>query len=230
MINLLKTEFYKLFHSRSFWILEVFSVLLSGVLLVDSIRLTDNFFFAALYNVSLLFFLSIIFSTLFAGNDFGERTLYTCICTGHKRSSVLLIKALVYEIACIIFLLLPVLIYSFIGVLYFKKSVLLCIGWETGVTILAAILTMCLLPFFFAVIFRDAGRSLAVSIVIFSLMVFVMNGDYAQQIGTILPIGQLRLIALQQTVSELPMIIADILWSCILYVGANFAFSRFDLK
>lgn len=228
MANLLKAEFYKLFHSQSFWILEVFSFLLSGVLLLDSKSLTDNFFSAALYNVPLLYFLAIILSALFVGNDFGERTLHTYIYTGHKRSFVLFAKVFVYIIACIILLLLPVLFYGFIGALKFNLPA--CINWNSVITIFTSSVAMCLLPFFFAVIFRDAGRSLAIPMAIFFLMIFLMNGNYAQQVGTLLPMGQLRLIVLQQDISRLPMLMADILWIFVLYFGAVFLFNRSDLK
>lgn len=228
MVNLLKAEFYKLFHSQSFWILEGFSFLLSGVLLLDSKSLTDNFFSAALYNVPLLYFLAIILSALFVGNDFGERTLHTYIYTGHKRSFVLFAKAFVYIIACIILLLLPVLFYGFVGALKFNLPV--CINWNSVITILTSSVAMCLLPFFFAVIFRDAGRSLAIPMAIFFLMIFLMNGNYAQQIGTFLPMGQLRLIVLQQDIARLPMLMVDILWIFVLYFGAVFLFNRSDLK
>ena len=57
MLNLLNTEFYKLFHSRYFLgdcgILIFF---LSSVLLLDSIGETSSLFFASLYNVPVLFF------------------------------------------------------------------------------------------------------------------------------------------------------------------------------
>ena len=228
MINLLKAEFYKLFHSQSFWILEGFSFLLSGVLLLDSKSLVENFFNAVLYNTPLLYFLAIVFAALFVGNDFGERTLHSYIYTGHKRSFVLFAKAFAYINACIIFLLLPVLFYGFMGVLKFK--LVACINGNDVMTILIAAVAMSLLPFFFAVIFRDAGRSLAIPMAIFFLMIFLMNGNYAQQVGILLPMGQLRFIALQQDISRLPMLTADILWIFVLYFGAVFSFNRSDLK
>lgn len=75
MLNLLNTEFYKLFHSRYFWGIVAFNLFLSSVLLLDSIGETSSLFFASLYNVPILFFLAIVFSALFVGNDFGQRTL-----------------------------------------------------------------------------------------------------------------------------------------------------------
>ena len=51
MLNLLNTEFYKLFHSRYFWGIVAFNLFLSSVLLLDSIGETSSLFFASLYNV-----------------------------------------------------------------------------------------------------------------------------------------------------------------------------------
>lgn len=46
MLNLLNTEFYKLFHSRYFWGIVAFNLFLSSVLLLDSIGETSSLFFA----------------------------------------------------------------------------------------------------------------------------------------------------------------------------------------
>ena len=60
MLNLLNTEFYKLFHSRYFWGIAAFNLFLSSVLLLDSIGETSSLFFGSLYNVPILFFLAIV--------------------------------------------------------------------------------------------------------------------------------------------------------------------------
>lgn len=62
MSNLLKAEFYKLFHSWYFWGIGLFNLLLSSVLLLDSVGETSNLFFASIYNMPILYFLTIIFS------------------------------------------------------------------------------------------------------------------------------------------------------------------------
>ena len=82
MSNLLKAEFYKLFHSWYFWGIGLFNLLLSSVLLLDSVGETSNLFFASIYNMPILYFLTIIFSALFVGNDFGRRTLQSYINAG----------------------------------------------------------------------------------------------------------------------------------------------------
>lgn len=74
---------------------------------------------------------------------------------------------------------------------FVTKGALASIG--IVVMVIASQFAMCLLPFFFAFIFRDIGKSMAVPMVLFFLMVFLMNGDQAQLISQILPMGQLRL-------------------------------------
>ena len=157
MSNLLKAEFYKLFHSWYFWGIGLFNLLLSSVLLLDSVGETSNLFFASIYNMPILYFLTIIFSALFVGNDFGRRTLQSY--------------------------------------------------------------------------FRDIGKSMAVPMVLFFLMVFLMNGDQVQLISQILPMGQLRLMALQQSnISGGQFMFSDFLWVLALCLGTYLWFRRSDLK
>ena len=70
MSNLLKTELYKLFHSWYFWEIGIFNLLLSSILLLDSKERSSNLIMASLYNIPLLYFLSIVFIALFIGSDF----------------------------------------------------------------------------------------------------------------------------------------------------------------
>lgn len=232
MSNLLKAECYKLFHSWYFGGIGAFNLLLSSVLLLDSHGETSNLFFASLYNTPILYFLTIVFSALFVGNDFGKRTLQSYINAGHSRGKVLFVKLLVYQIACMIILALPLLIHGLIGQLILKET-LVSIGGNLNTVIMTTVslFAMCLLPFFFAFIFRDAGKTLAVPMVLFFLMIFLMNGDQAHFISQILPMGQLRLIALQQLdLSAIRFVFADFLWIFILYWGAYLGFRRSDLK
>ena len=194
MSNLLKAEFYKLFHSWYFWGIGLFNLLLSSVLLLDSVGETSNLFFASIYNMPILYFLTIIFSALFVGNDFGRRTLQSYINAGHRRGKILFAKLVVHQIACMVILSFPLLLHSIIGT-FVTKGALASIG--IVVMVIASQFAMCLLPFFFAFIFRDIGKSMAVPMVLFFLMVFLMNGDQAQLISQILPMGQLRLMAIQ---------------------------------
>lgn len=232
MSNLLRAEFYKLFHSWYFWGIGAFNLFLSSVLLLDSIGETSNLFFASLYNTPILSFLAIVFSALFVGNDFGQRTLQSYINAGHKRGRVLFVKMLVYQIACMIILALPLLIHGMVGKFFLKEAFASAgANLSTVLTATISLFAICLLPFFFAFIFRNIGKALAVPMVLFFLMIFLMNEDQTLFISKILPLGQLRLIALQQlTASIKQFALTDFLWVLLLYFGAYIGFRRSDLK
>ena len=89
MANLLRTEWYKLWHSWYFWGIGIFTFLLSSILLLDSKGKTSNLVMASLYNTPLLYFLIIVFIALFIGNDLGGRTLNAYLTAGHKRGCLL---------------------------------------------------------------------------------------------------------------------------------------------
>ena len=206
MSNLLKAEFYKLFHSWYFWGIGLFNLLLSSVLLLDSVGETSNLFFASIYNMPILYFLTIIFSALFVGNDFGRRTLQSYINAGHRRGKILFAKLVVHQIACMVILSFPLLLHSIIGT-FVTKGALASIG--IVVMVIASLFAM----------------------VLFFLMVFLMNGDQAQLISQILPMGQLRLMALQQSnISGGQFMFSDFLWVLALCLGTYLWFRRSDLK
>ena len=122
MSNLLKTELYKLFHSWYFWGIGIFNLLLSSILLLDSKERSSNLIMASLYNIPLLYFLSIVFIALFIGSDFSGRTLNTYITAGHKRSSIFRVKLIVSQIGCIIILVFPLFVHGIIIFLLNSES------------------------------------------------------------------------------------------------------------
>ena len=231
MSNLLKTELYKLFHSWYFWGIGIFNLFLSTILLLDSKGKSSNLIMASLYNVPLLYFLIIVFIALFIVSDLGRRTLNTYITAGHKRSCILWAKVIVSQIGCIIILIFPLLMHGVISQFCMKEKF---IWGDNGYTILLvtllAMITMCTLPIFLAFIFRDMGRTLAISMVLFFVMIFFMNSEYAQTIIKILPMGQLRLISLQKFYSIDFFLLVDFLWNVILYMVAGNVFLHIDLK
>lgn len=231
MSNLLKTELYKLFHSWYFWGIGIFNLFLSTILLLDSKGKSSNLIMASLYNVPLLYFLIIVFIALFIGSDLGRRTLNTYITAGHKRSCILWAKVIVSQIGCIIILIFPLLMHGVISQFCMKEKF---IWGDNGYTILLvtllAMITMCTLPIFLAFIFRDMGRTLAISMVLFFVMIFLLNSESAQIISRIIPMGQLRLISLQKVYSTNFCLFVDFLWNFILYFIAGSAFLHTDLK
>lgn len=159
MSNLLKTELYKLFHSWYFWGIGIFNLLLSSILLLDSKERSSNLIMASLYNIPLLYFLSIVFIALFIGSDFSGRTLNTYITAGHKRSSIFRVKLIVSQIGCIIILVFPLFVHGIISQFYIGEKLFWNDSTYTMVLLtLFAMITLCALPMFFAFIFRDRFR------------------------------------------------------------------------
>lgn len=231
MMNLLKAEFYKLFHSWYFGGILLFNLGLSSVLLLDSKTQTSNIFFASLYNTPLLYFLIIVFSALFVGNDFAEKTLHQYVSAGHKRGQIFLAKMVVYQIACQIILILPILFHEVFGEIYLKESIVDICNTELIAAIGIAITAMCMLPVFFAFLFQDIGKSLVVPMLMFLVMIFLLNGKQVEYATKILPMGQLRLVALQgMSWESMGLIGIDLLWIFILYLGAYYVFKCSNLQ
>lgn len=231
MTNLLCAEWYKLFHSRYFWTIGAFNLFLSSILLLDSAGETSSLFFASLYNTPILYFLLIIFAALFIGSDFEQRTLQSYISAGHQRGQVWAVKILVYLAACVAIVFFPLLVHGAIGGFVLQETLTGAAEWFVCCLLMVlAICAMCLLPAFFAFVFRDVGKTLVIPLALFFLMMFLLNGKQAAVFSQILPIGQLRLIALEELPSQvLPVVLVDVMWVMVCCAGAYVVFRRFDL-
>lgn len=232
MINLLKSELYKLRHSLAFWGMALFSLLLGSLMLLDSGQDTSSLFFASLYNTPILYFLTIIFGALFIGDDFVSQTLNSFVSAGHKRSTILFAKTFAYQMGCVFILGLPLILHGIWELMVWKvemasaETMLL-----TGFSILISILAMCMVSLLCAFMFRDMGKSLTVPMILFFLTIFILNGDHTLRISTFLPIGQSRLISLEQyPLSSVALIGIDCIWILVLYMVAYVVFCHSDLK
>ena len=219
MANLLRTEWYKLWHSWYFWGIGIFTFLLSSILMLDSKGKTSNLVMATLYTTPVIV------------NDLRGRTLNAYLTAGHKRGYVFWAKVMVSQIGCILILTVPLLIHEIIGRFGMKERFPEISGTFTvAFQILFVVITMCALPVVLAFVFRDMGKTLAVSMVLFFLMIFLMNGQHAESLIRILPMGQLRLIALQKFDRTTVPLSLDFLWMFILYYSAGRIFLHADLK
>lgn len=171
------------------------------------------------------------FLRLVTGLAFPTRTLNTYITAGHKRSSIFRVKLIVSQIGCIIILVFPLFVHGIISQFYIGEKLFWNDSTYTMVLLtLFAMITLCALPMFFAFIFRDMGKTLTVSMVLFFVMIFLLNSESAQIISRIIPMGQLRLISLQKVYSTNFCLFVDFLWNFILYFIAGSAFLHTDLK
>lgn len=185
---------------------------------------------ASLYNTPLLYFLIIVFIALFIGNDLGGRTLNAYLTAGHKRGYVFWAKVMVSQIGCILILTVPLLIHEIIGRFGMKERFPEISGTFTvAFQILFVVITMCALPVVLAFVFRDMGKHWQFPWFCFSYD-FLMNGQHAESLIRILPMGQLRLIALQKFDRTTVPLSLDFLWMFILYYSAGRIFLHADLK
>lgn len=231
MANLLRVEFYKLVHNGSFWMAGLASFLLGGVLLLDG-RQTVNLFYSGFYNVPLLSFLTIIWGAVWVGGEFQQGTLYWYVVAGHKRSQILAAKVVTYQVSCVVILLLPVLLYGVFGESLAGEKILSAPGFGLiSALSLGFTFAMCMPTFFLAVAFRDVGRTLVASMVLFFVSIFWLNGAVGQSAAAVLPMGQLRLLCEQPLPPFLPVVwAADIVGILALFFCAHGIFRRLDLR
>lgn len=235
MTDLLKAEFYKLRHSRAFWGLLFFSLVLGNLLLLDNEKplSAEDCFHSSLYNTPLLSFLIIILGALFIGEDFDGRTLNAYILGGHTRFEILLAKAVPYFTACIAVLGTPLLSDGLLGLLLFgiPSQVSISSVFAESLVIFMAILAMGSLPFLCAFLFKDIGKTLAVPLALFFLMIFLLNSDTARILAHYLPMGQVRLLSMG--LSKLPiscLFLTDLVWTGVCITVAGLVFRRTDMK
>lgn len=228
MINLLKAQYYKLLHKQSFWGLLLFSLVLGSLLLLDSRNTTADLLKGSLYNLPQMYFIPLIFTALFVGEDFESRTIHCLVSAGHTRGAVFFTIALSCLTACTALYVLP-LLFHYIAAAVLGQNPSLPFG--ALLLTLAAILAMGMLPLLFVFLFRDTGKAFAIPMVLFFLMIFVLNSSYAPAASIVLPMGQLRLLALDEVTFPvwLPLGI-DCFWivlSCLIACGS---FCRSELK
>ncbi|MGL4335269.1 MAG: ABC transporter permease [Turicibacter sp.] len=175
MFNLLKSDLYKLKHSKELKICLLLLLILGIITIYFG---GSNSARESLLNESTDMF-ALMACTLFSGMslaaEFTKKTIYHPITSGSQRLSVLMSKYITYLITCLIFYITA---YFIMGGLYAAFY-----GWGAPLTQseLSFILTYSLLdiffglciasiPFFIAMQLKDTGISIAVSAVVMGLI------------------------------------------------------------
>lgn len=233
MHNLLKAEFYRLWRKKSFWGVTGFSVVLGSILMLDHKGLdsAEALFYASLYSTPLLYLVIIIFCALFVGEDFENRSIQMYLCAGHGRGSVLAAKTVSYFTSCIVILAAPLLTAFLAGALLFgwNGPASLAQLFNQTALILLGVCAMGGVPLLFAFVYRDVGKTLAVPMAIFILMIVALNGNRA--LWEFLPMGQLRLLSTERIAGSFGrMLIIDAVWLAVCIFGAKLVFSHAELK
>lgn len=203
VINLLHIELYKLFRSKSFFIIFIISTILEIITPLDShgnITAYENIG-VSFYNVCLLMIFPILLGAITFGNDFLERTINNEICAGHKRGEIFISKVLAYFIGVNLILLLSpainIIINHVLGRYIANNSII------DGDILLKTFLTTALLgmavssvSIFIAFVFKDIGKTVGISVGVYFLNVVCINSadNLKESIFKFLPLAQMRLI------------------------------------
>lgn len=220
MINLLKLETYKLKHSRSFLfitaaviVFEIFYVVNNGSLI------GAEAFKHSMYDVSTTVLLGAVFTGLFVGSDFADRTINQAVTAGYSRLNILISKSIVFylsvEIITIVYPLTSVIIntcfngwgeeFTIVSLLYVIRTVLLRFVIDAGCASLWLLI---------AFIFKDVGKTISVSMIIFvvgagALTILSKKNAAAQFIYTLTANSQARIIVNKAVTSY------NILFTCL---------------
>lgn len=203
VINLFKTEVYKLFSSKSFWIIFAIDTFLGVTTPLDGhgyITQYENIG-VSFYNVCLLMIFPILLVGLFFGNDFIERTINNEVCAGHSRLKIFICKVLACFIGVnIVLLVSPAINITVNNILnrYTSYNLIDNINVLVNTFIITSLLGMSIssISIFIALIFRDVGKTVGISTGVYFLSVVLLNTTNEIQTNSFkyLPLAQMRLI------------------------------------
>ncbi len=203
VINLFRTEVYKLFQSKSFWIILLISTFIGVTVPLDGHGYSTQYenIGASFYNTCLLMIFPILLGTLSFGNDFIDRTINNAVCAGHSRAKIFICKVLAYLIGVNIVLLSSPII-SIIANNAFHRYTSHNL-MSSGSVLVKTFLVISLLGMaissvsvFITFIFKDIGKSVGFSTGVYLMSVVLLNltDDITKNPFKILPLAQMRLI------------------------------------
>lgn len=107
MTNLFRTEIYKLFKIKSFWIIFFICTFLGITTPLDGHGYITEYenIGVSFYNICLLMIFPILLGGLTFGNDFVDRTINNGVCAGHSRFKIFICKVSAYFIGVNVVLL-----------------------------------------------------------------------------------------------------------------------------
>ncbi|MEJ7175150.1 hypothetical protein WL278_12445 [Staphylococcus caprae] len=176
MINLVKSELYKIKFERSIWIilLMVLAISVNNFGLQTSSSGKEALMSSTRDFVTL--FACATYAGMSIGNDFSKRTINKVIISGHTRFTVMLSKLIHFYFGCTI--------------IYFSTAFLITIpyaltkGWGTNLTevkavfvylILTLFFTLCTSTIMFLIAFIIKETGVATAICIFAMLVFILS-------------------------------------------------------
>lgn len=211
MINILRTEIYKLFQSKSFWIIFFISTFIGVTMPLDShgyITQYENIG-VSFYNICLLMIFPILLGVISFGNDFVDRTINNGVCAGHSRLKIFICKVSVYFIGVNIILLLSPIINLIINNIFNRYTSYNLISNGSVLVntfLITSLLGMAVssMSIFIVFMFRDIGKTVGISAGVYLLSIMFLNttNDLRENFFKFLPLAQMRFILYRPIVSN----------------------------
>lgn len=203
MINLFRTEVYKLFISKSFWLVFIMSTLFGITMTSDSHTFITGYenIGISFYYACLLMVFPILLGAISFGNDFGDRTINNGVCAGHSRFQIFICKVSAYFIGVnlvilfspIVNVILNIILHRYTTVYFMNEGNILA---KTIITTSLLGMAMSSVSIFIAFMFRDIGKTVGISVGIYFINISLLNStnDIRTTIFRYLPLAQARLI------------------------------------
>lgn len=203
VINLFRIEVYKLFQSKSFWIIFFISTFLGVTMPLDGhgyITQYENIG-VSFYNTCLIMIFPILLGALSFGNDFMDRTINNAVCAGHSRVKIFICKVSVYLIGVNIVLLTSPA-FNIIANNVFHRYTSYNLMSNGNVLVKTFLVTSLLgmaissISVLITFIFKDIGKSVGFSTAVYLMSVILLNStrDIMENSFKILPLAQMRII------------------------------------
>lgn len=203
VINLLRTEVYKLFISKSFWLVLIMSTFFGIIMTPDSHTYITGYenIGVSFYYACLLMIFPILLVAISFGNDFVERVINNGVCAGHSRFQIFICKVLVYFIGVnLIILFSPIInvilnnsLHRYTTGYFINEGNILA---KTIITTSLLGMAMSSISILIAFIFRDIGKTTGISVVLYFINISILNStnDIRTTIFRYLPLAEARLI------------------------------------
>lgn len=201
MINLLRTEFYKMFRSKSFWVILIISTVLGIMMSQDGKAhvAKDEIISISFYCTCILTLFPILLGALSFGNDFINRTINNEVSAGHNRLKIFFCKVIVYFIGVDFIILIAPFVNLILN--YSLHSIHHEFINEGGILIKTFFITALLgmaassVIIFIAFIFRDVGKTVGISVFMYILNIQILaSSSVKTTLLRFLPLSQMRLI------------------------------------
>ncbi|MBA8980796.1 ABC transporter permease [Clostridium saccharobutylicum] len=143
----------------------------------------------------------ILLGAISFGNDFLDRTINNTVCAGHSRFQIFVCKVSAYFIGVnlvilfspIVNVILNIILHRYTTVYFINEGNILA---KTIITTSLLGMAMSSISIFAAFIFRDIGKTVGISVVIYFINISLLNStnDIRTTIFRFLPLAQARLI------------------------------------